>query len=176
MKPLPDSSLSQTNLSPCACTGACLVFRPYCHWLCSLVRSRKTSCGGQGGSENTLAKSLLSKYLLAVEWMRSGISKILGIGFEDDNGWDHSIKDVVIHHAALFFFFFNFWRCKNRQNCLLNGGAVGIVTSLFIRSYITRLNSWRPCFNLHWAILTILIRGPWVPILSSQLISAKDSL
>lgn len=55
-----------------------------------------------------LAKSLLSKYLLAVEWMRSGISKILGIGFEDVNGWDHSLKDVVIHHVALFFFFFNF--------------------------------------------------------------------
>lgn len=105
--------------------------------------------------QNILSKYIIAKYLPVADWMESVIPIMRGTGYEDFKGWDCSMEAVVIYCEAPLTHF----RFENRPNWKLNGKTVETISPSLIWLYIKSLNPWRTCFKLHWAILTILIRG-----------------
>lgn len=68
--------------------------------ICYVLSELKINCDRVaieiGTKQNILAKSVVAKYLLVADWMESVISIILDSRNERLNGWNYSIKVVVI--------------------------------------------------------------------------------
>lgn len=93
----------------------------------------KVNCGGEaieiGIEQNILAKSVVAKYLLVTDWMESVISITLDIRNGGFNGWNYSIKVVVICGETPYVIS----RFKNRPNWTFkrrNGGGNHAFTKL----------------------------------------------
>ena len=120
---------------------------------------QRDCCSGHW-TEHLSAKYARVKYLPLADWTEPTISEILG---RDLNGYDNGIRILVTHCEASLFFS----SLKVSQTELLNGETVGIITPSLNIFLIMGFTVWRPCFHLHWSILTIP-KSSWSPIVPSQ--------
>ena len=110
----------------------------------------KANCDQEVTEQNMLIKLTASEYWSVSDWMVSVILIVLDRGIFMGRAM---ASDTLINCEALFF-----TPSLPGHTGLLSGETIKRITLSLIGSYIINLNLWRPCFILHWAMLTVLTR------------------
>ena len=141
----------------CSCRKAKVITilsaKTVCDGTAEVPRGTGVSCPFGGGGKLQLrgcwnrhwvghdSQSRRAKFLLVINWIESVISITLGTGYRGLDGWEHSIKVVVLHHKAPSLIYSS--DLGTDKIGLSNREAGGIIIPLFTGFYTISFHLWR---------------------------------